>query len=181
MIHHPDFKFREDLLTRKETKYIVVHHVGVRGSFSAEDIHQMHLNRKCNPPMAGIAYHYYIRKNGEIYEGRPRWKKGAHVNDKVHHYNSVSVGICFEGDFNHDKMEDMQLEASILLLSVLSLAYGNAEICTHRYLDSRRDCPGKNFPFQELLNKVHAQKQRFIKLYGDPKEADYIFLLKSLG
>ena len=41
MIHRPDFKFREALLTRKETKYIVVHHVGVRGSFSAEDIHQM--------------------------------------------------------------------------------------------------------------------------------------------
>ena len=181
MIHHPEFKFREPLTTRKETRYIVVHHVGKIGAFSAEDIHQMHLNRKCNPPMAGIAYHYYIRKNGEIYEGRPRWKKGAHVNDKVHHYNSVSVGICFEGDFNHDKMEDKQLEASILLLSVLSLAYGNAEICTHRYLDSRRDCPGKNFPFQELLNKVHAQKQRFIQLYGDPKDVDYNFLLKSLG
>ena len=43
MIHRPDFKFRAALLTRKETKYIVVHHVGVRGAFSAEDIHKMHL------------------------------------------------------------------------------------------------------------------------------------------
>ena len=181
MIHHPEFKFREDLLTRKKTRYIVVHHVGKRGAFSVEDIHKMHLDRKCNPPMAGIGYHYYIRKNGEIYEGRPRWKKGAHVNDKVHHYNSVSVGICFEGDFNYDKMEDKQLEVSIMLLSVLSLAYGNAEICTHHHLDSRRDCPGKNFPIQKLLRKVHTQKQRFIQLYGDPKEVDYKFLLKSLS
>lgn len=177
MIHHPEFKFRENLLTRRKTRYIVVHHVGKRGVFSVEDIHKMHLNRD----MAGIAYHYYIRKNGEIYEGRPRWKKGAHVNDKVHHYNSISVGVCFEGDFNFDKMDDQQLEASIMLLSVLSLAYGNAEICTHRHLDSRRDCPGKNFPFQELLHKVHVQKQRFIQLYGDPKEVDYRFLLKSLS
>ena len=177
MIHHPEFKFREDLLTRKETKYIVVHHVGVRGSFSAEDIHKMHLNRD----MAGIAYHYYIRKNGEIYEGRPRWKKGAHVNDKVHHYNSISVGVCFEGDFNYDKMEDLQLEASIMLLSVLSLAYDNAEICTHHHLDGRRNCPGKYFPIQKLLHEVHAQKQRFIQLYGEPKEVDYRFLLKSLS
>lgn len=177
MIHHPEFKFREDLLTRKKTRYIVVHHVGKRGSFSVEDIHKMHLNRD----MAGIGYHYYIRKNGEIYEGRPRWKKGAHVNDKVHHYNSVSVGVCFEGDFNYDKMGDEQLEASIMLLSVLSLAYGNAEICTHRYLDSRRDCPGKNFPFPKLLHEVHVQKQRFIQLYGDPEEVDYKFLLKSLN
>ncbi len=181
MIHHPDFKFREDLQTRIETKYIVVHHVGVRGAFSVEDIHQMHLNRKCNPPMAGIGYHYYIRKNGEIYEGRPIWAKGAHVNDRVHSYNSISIGVCFEGDFNHIKMEDKQLEASILFLSVLSLAYGNADICTHRYLDRRRDCPGKNFPFQKMLQEVHAQKQRFIQLYGDPKEVDYKFLLQELG
>lgn len=181
MIHHPEFKFREPLLTRKETKYIVVHHVGVRGAFSVEDIHKMHLDRKCDPLMAGIGYHYYIRKDGEIYEGRPRWKKGAHVNDKVHHYNSVSVGICFEGDFNYDKMEDQQLEASIMLLSVLSLAYGNAPICTHHYLDERRNCPGKNFPFQKLLHEVHVQKQRFIQLYGDPKEVDYEFLLKFLS
>lgn len=176
MIHHQEFKFREPLLTRKETRYIVVHHVGKRGSFSVEDIHKMHLNRD----MAGIAYHYYIRKDGEIYEGRPRWKKGAHVNDKVHHYNSISVGVCFEGDFNFDKMEDQQLEASIMLLSVLSLTYGNAEICTHHYLDSRRDCPGKNFPFQKLLHEVHAQKQRFIQLYGAPKEVDYKFLLRNM-
>lgn len=176
MIHHPELKFREDLLTRRKTRYIVVHHVGKRGVFSVEDIHQMHLDRN----MAGIAYHYYIRKDGEIYEGRPRWKKGAHVNDKVHHYNSVSVGVCFEGDFNYDKMRNEQLEASIMLLSVLSLAYGNAEICTHRYLDSRRDCPGKNFPFQKLLDEVHAQKLRFIQLYGDPKEVDYKFLLSNM-
>ena len=177
MTHHSELRFREDLLTRKKTRYIVVHHVGKRGSFSVEDIHQMHLDRG----MAGIGYHYYIRKNGVIFEGRPRWKKGAHVNDKIHHYNSVSVGICFEGDFNYDKMEDKQQEASILLLSVLSLAYGNAEICTHRYLDGRRDCPGKNFPFQKLLDEVHAQKQRFIQLYGDHKEVDYKFLLKFLS
>ena len=181
MIHHPEFKFREPLTTRKETRYIVVHHVGKRGAFSVEDIHKMHLDRKCDPLMAGIGYHYYIRKDGEIYEGRPRWKKGAHVNDKEHHYNSVSVGICFEGDFNYDKMEDQQLEASIMLLSVLSLAYGNAPICTHHYLDERRNCPGKNFPFQKLLHEVHAQKQRFIQLYGDPKEVDYEFLLKFLS
>ena len=77
-------------------------------------------------------------------------------------------------------MEDKQLEASILLLSILSLAYSNAEICTHRYLDSRRDCPGKYFPFQNLLREVHTQKQRLIQLYGDPKEVDYKFLLKAL-
>lgn len=178
MIHHTKFTFTEPLTTRAKTKYVVVHHVGKRGSYSVEDIHQWHLNRK--PPMAGIGYHYYIRKNGEIYEGRPRWKKGAHVNDKVHHYNSVSIGVCFEGNFNYDTMNDRQLDASIMLLSVLSLAYGDIVICRHKDLHARRDCPGDNFPMERLLGKVDAQKQAFIQLYGDPKEVDYKFLLKLL-
>lgn len=178
MIHHPELVFNEPLTTREETKYIVVHHVGVQGSYSVEEIHRWHQHRK--PPMAGIGYHYYIRKDGEVYEGRPRWKKGAHVNDKVHHYNSVSIGVCFEGDFNHEKMEEKQLEASVMLLAVLSLAYGGIDICTHHYLHKDRSCPGKNFPFMELIKKVHDQKQRFIQLYGDPKEVDCKFLLKIL-
>ena len=33
---------------------------------------------------------------------------------------------------------------------------------------------------KELLNKVKEQKKRFIRLYGDPKEVDYSFLLKFL-
>ena len=178
MIHHTKFSFTEPLTTRAKTKYIVVHHVGKRGAFTVEDIHQMHLDR--NPPMAGIGYHYYIRKSGEIYDGRPRWKKGAHVNDRVHNYNSVTIGVCFEGDFNHETMDEKQLLVSVLPLSMLSLGYGNIDICTHHYLHKDRSCPGKNFPFEELIKRVHDQKQKFIQRYGDPKEVDYKFMLKML-
>jgi len=182
MIQHTKLNFRETLQQRESTKYIVVHHTAVAGNnHPVTDIHQWHLDRKCNPPMAGIGYHYYIRKNGEIFTGRPMDKKGAHVYvDDKHKYNSISIGVCFEGDFNIEKMSEKQLDASIMLLSVLSLGYGGVDICTHRYLDRRTDCPGKNFPFQRLLQKVRAQKQRFIQLYGDPKEVDYSFLLKML-
>lgn len=155
--------------------------MGRRGSYSVEDIHQWHLDRKTNgKPWAGIGYHYYIRKSGEIYQGRPRNKKGAHVNDEVHNYNSVTIGVCFEGDFRTELMDEKQLEASIMLLSVLSLGYGNIDICKHSYLDRRTSCPGTNFPFPELIKRVHDQKQKFIDLYGDPKEVNYRFLLKRL-
>lgn len=181
MIHHPKLKFREHLWCRRGTKYIVIHHVGRRGSYSVEDIHQWHLDRKTNgKPWAGIGYHYYIRKSGEIFQGRPRNKKGAHVNDEVHNYNSVTIGVCFEGDFRTEVMDEKQLEASIMLLSVLSLGYGNIDICKHSYLDRRASCPGDNFPFEELIKRVHDEKQKFIDLYGDPKEVNYRFLLKRL-
>ena len=176
-IHRPRLRFRKILFPRlKKTKYVVVHHVAKRGRYSVQDIHQWHLNKK----WAGIGYHYYVRKDGEIYRGRPRNRKGAHVNDEIHHYNSESIGVCFEGDFNTEEMGEKQLEASIMLLSVLSLGYGNIDICRHKDLDKRTSCPGKNFPMETLRERVESQKQKFIDLYGDPKEVNYKFLLKLL-
>lgn len=173
-IHHPNLKFTEQLIFRPETRFIVIHHTAVQDKHTVEDVHQWHLNRG----MAGFGYHYFIDKNGEIFEGRPRDTKGAHVNDKIHPYNSVTLGVCFEGDFNTQKMVEQQLEASVMLISVLSLAYGDIQVCKHHYLHNEKSCPGKNFPFQELIKRVHDQKERFKRLYGDPKEVNYSFLLK---
>lgn len=182
MFHQTNLKFREKLTPRTQTKYIVIHHTAVKGDKQpVNEIHQWHLDRKCDPPMAGIGYHYYIRKNGEIYQGRPRDTKGAHVKVKGKTYNSDSIGVCFEGDFRTEKMGEKQMEAAVLLLSILSLGYGGAELTLHKKLDTSKDCPGKNFPVKALFNRVHAQKQRFIQLHGSPKEVDYSFLLKYLG
>ena len=176
-IHRPRLRFRKILFPRlRKTKYVVVHHVARRGRYSVQTIHQWHLNKK----WAGIGYHYYVRKDGEIYQGRPRNRKGAHVNDKIHRYNSESIGVCFEGDFNTEEMGEKQLEASIMLLCVLSLGYGNIEICRHKDLDKKTSCPDKNFPMETLCERVEAQKQKFIDLHGDPKEVNYKFLLKLL-
>ena len=32
----------------------------------------------------------------------------------------------------------------------------------------------------ELLERIKVQKKRFIRLYGDPEEVDFSFLLKYL-
>lgn len=187
MFHRTYLNYREKLTPRTETtKYIVIHHSAVKGGkHPVTDIHQWHLDRKVEPPMAGIGYHYYIRQSGEIFQGRPRETKGAHVVlDKKHRYNSLSVGVCFEGDFDVETMSEQQLEKSILLISILSLVYYDSEICTHHELvkgtDKETTCPGDNFPMDVLCEKVSVQRQRFIDLYGDPKEVDYSFLLRFL-
>ena len=48
----------------------------------------------------GIGYHYVIRRNGEIEPGRPEWMVGAHCLVKGHHYNTHSIGICYEGGYD---------------------------------------------------------------------------------
>ena len=171
-IHQSNLKFTETLKKRTETNYIIIHHTEVRGRHDVKEVHQWHLNKG----WAGIGYHYYIDKDGQIFECRPRDTWGAHVKS----HNNDSIGVCFEGNFDNEKMSEKQLEASVLLISVLSLAYGNAAIRGHRNFTPQKSCPGKNFPMKELLDRIKAQKQRIIRLYGDPKEVDFFFLLKSL-
>lgn len=55
----------------------------------AEDIRQWHIARG----WSDIGYHYVVRRNGEVEEGRPLDVAGAHARG----YNETSVGICLVG------------------------------------------------------------------------------------
>lgn len=177
-IHRPKLKFRETLKQRSETQYIILHHTRVTGRHDVKEIHQWHLNRETNgKKWAGIAYHFYVDKDGEIFIGRPLDTIGAHT----YGHNSNSVGVCFEGDFNVERMTEKQLDAAVLLISILSVGYKNAKIRRHKDFNKEETCPGKKFPMEKLLERVKMQKKRFIRLFGDPEKVDCSFLLKWLG
>ena len=177
-IHHPNLKFREKFEDRSETKYIILHHVKETGRrYDINEIHQWHLKRETNgKKWAGFGYHFFVDKDGEIFTGRPVDAIGSHTLN----YNSVSVGICFEGNFDVERMTEKQLDASVLLISILSLVYKNARIRGHRNFNKQETCPGEKFPMEEVLERVKKQKKRFIRLHGDPEIVDYSFLLKLL-
>ena len=176
-IHHTKLQFREMLTKRQKTEYIILHHTKVTGRHDVNEIHKWHLNRETNGEhWAGIAYHFYIDKDGEIHTGRPLDTCGAHT----YGHNSVSVGVCFEGDFNVEEMNEKQMEASVMLISILSLGFHDAKIRGHRDFNTKESCPGNKFPMGELLERIKQQKKRFIRLYGDPTEFDYAFLLQPL-
>lgn len=178
MLHHTVFKFREELTPRPHsaTKYVIIHHSRVKGSHTVQEIHQWHLERKTKDgkKWAGIGYHFYVRKDGEIYQGRPLDTVGAHT----YGFNSKSIGVCFEGDFNVERMQDRQLDASVLLLSLLSLAYGNAGFRRHDTLDRKSCCPGSLFPYDRLITKVRACKRQLVALFG--KDFDFGKIVKML-
>ena len=81
---------------------IILHHSGVSVEQSVEVIHNYHKNTR---GYAGIGYHFYVRKNGEIYKGRNINWVGAHA----YKYNTNSIGICFEGDFDTEQMTVAQI------------------------------------------------------------------------
>ena len=95
VINSSNLKFT-DLSKRKSTKQIILHHAAMNGS--VQDIHRVHLNKD----YSGIGYHYYIRKDGSIWEGRPVDMIGAHAQGS----NSNSIGVCFEGNFENEKRSD---------------------------------------------------------------------------
>lgn len=129
---------------RPSTEMIVIHHAGFPDGdkdSSAEDIHKFH--QEVNG-WAGIGYHYVIRKDGTIEQGRRPLAVGAHA----YHHNKNSVGICVAGNFEVAKIKSAQLDSLKLLTAWLCQKYKldplkEGVIVGHRNLNDT-SCPGDN-------------------------------------
>ena len=90
----------------------------------------------------GIGYHYVVRRNGAIEEGRPEWVIGAHCL----HHNAHSIGVCYEGGYDArgqpaDTRTAEQKAAMRQLLEDLHRRYSRAVIVGHHDLNPLKDCP----------------------------------------
>lgn len=133
------YKWNGSLTKRAATKYIILHHRA--GNGDVQSIHNTHLKNG----WSGIGYHFYVRKDGSVYRGRPIDKVGAHCTG----YNDKSVGICFEGNFESETMSATQKKVGQELISYLKNLYPSAEIKRHKDFNSTA-CPGKNFPLEAI-------------------------------
>ncbi len=120
---------------------IVVHCSAVRPdqSSSAAQINTWHLRRGWK---LGIGYHYVVRRNGTIEEGRPEWMVGAHCKN----HNEHSIGVCYEGGLNsrgqpEDTRTEAQKAAMRKLLAQLHQRYPGALIVGHHDLNPQKACP----------------------------------------
>ena len=135
-------KWAHALTQRVVTDAVVLHHAAADGSVEA--VHSAHLARG----WAGIAYHYYVRKDGSVYRGRPEWAVGGHTSGENWH----TLGVCFEGNFEREEMGEAQLEAGRGLIADILGRWGGLAVVPHSYY-SQTACPGKNFPLDEMLRK----------------------------
>ena len=126
---------------RPTTIYLILHHAAA-ATASPQDIHRWHLTNG----WAGIAYHYYVRKNGEVYRGRPEAWNGGHTEG----YGGNSIGICFEGNFENETMPEVQVLAGRALVADIRERYTGIIIGAHRDYNATA-CPGRNFPFEEIV------------------------------
>lgn len=118
---------------RVKTDFIVIHcsATSEKQNFGAADINKWHRAKG----WACIGYHYVIKRDGTIEEGRKESQVGAHVQN----WNEVSLGICMIGGVDADdvnKAEDNftpeQYASLKELLERMKEKYPNAKIQGHR-------------------------------------------------
>ena len=126
----------------RKINLIVIHCSATRSnqSFTVEDLRACH-NAQFHGK--GIGYHYYITRDGQVYQTRSEAEIGIHAR----RYNAHSIGICYEGGLDeHGRAADtrtLQQRASLIaLLRALKVDYPHAEIMGHCELKGvHKDCP----------------------------------------
>ncbi len=166
--------FAYGLETRSATNFLVIHHTGSGAQnnrdFSAEEIHGWHLNNG----WAGIGYHYVVRKDGTVEQGRPHWTVGSHAYGR----NRESIGIQLSGDFTVEAPTTDQIESTALLIANICTDYGlpidRQHVFGHREV-GESSCPGDVLfgLLDEIVEKAIWHSQQPDGADADDKEKDW--------
>jgi len=151
---------RVQFTPRKTTKYLVVHCAATKPTMDIglREIRQWHRQQG----WLDVGYHYIIRRNGQIEEGRPQDVVGSHVKG----HNHESLGICMAGGIdasgkpeNNFTPEQFASLSGLLwsLTAGMDAPFPDATIVGHRELDSGKACP--SFDVQAWL-KTDAKLDR---------------------
>lgn len=147
---------RVQFTPRKATKYLVVHCAATKPTMDIglREIRQWHRQQG----WLDVGYHYIIRRDGSIENGRDEDVVGSHVRG----HNAESLGICMAGGINakgqpEDNFTPEQYAALSSLLFTLRQKYPDAPIVGHRELDKGKACP--SFDVQAWL-KTDARIDR---------------------
>ena len=146
-IINANLKFRNSLipLDLKNVDYLIIHHTASLEA-SADQVHAWHQSKG----WSGAGYNELIRKDGNVYILRGDYV-GAHCADNIKNYNDVSYGICCEGDFDKETpMSPLQYNSLVERIKYNQMRMKNATLIPHRQLTAT-SCPGKNFPWKDLI------------------------------
>lgn len=149
--------------------HLVIHtaaaeHEGTPVDQSAETIHAFHKRKS----WSDIGYHFVVRFDGNIEDGRPVEKPGAHVQG----FNAHSIGICFTGHGDLGDFTEAQKASGHRLVVELLIRFGLAEVFRrnpmrvlgHRECyefagvpNTNKSCPGRKVSCSEFRKGVLAR------------------------
>ena len=111
----------------------VLHHT-VSPDWSVERIRKIHMEEN---GWIDVGYHYIIRADGTIEEGRDINTIGAHAKGR-----NNWIGIALTG---YDEFTSAQYKALAKLFNKLDLQYLEPH---------HEDCPGSNFDYNKLMEEI---------------------------
>lgn len=120
---------------------------------TAKDIDRWHTERG----FRGIGYHYVIKLDGTIENGRPENEVGAHCLG----HNKNSIGVCYVGGCDKDMRPkdtrtQQQRVSLILLLANLKKKYPNATVRGHNEFVNKA-CP--SFSVQDEYGYLNVKNE----------------------
>lgn len=152
-----NFKYLKPLIPLNLDKvfFIVLHHTASKTA-TPEQIHQWHLDAGFN----GFGYNEYIRKDGTVYIGR-----GDHIGAQTANMNSKSYGICVEGNYDvEEEMPKAQLNSLVNRIKYNKDRFKNDVKVEKHSLFNPTSCPGKHFPFHNVLEELYNQNNLDVAL-----------------
>jgi hypothetical protein len=169
-------------MERQSTNYLVVHcSASPPGlDIGAAEIRQWHKVRG----WSDIGYHFILRRDGRIEEGRPADEVGCHVKG----HNSDTLALCLVGGVDQrqrpqNNFTDAQRASLRQLVGALSARYPQAKVIGHRdFPGVAKACPcfdaigwarRSGFPATEPLRTANAAMLKAVKIETeDGDEAD---------
>ena len=132
------------LVSDWEHNSIVLHHSGNLGEKDPKKIEHLHMDKR---NWDDVGYHYLIKPNGEIFEGRKIYNKGSHVGGA----NTGKIGVLLMGDYDEqwwdfdDTLSESHISSTNALIKTLVNNFPKIRMLGgHReYLpDKGYTCPG---------------------------------------
>jgi len=139
------YQWAYPLTTRQGKPRGTVWHNAAATHCTVDDIHSWH---RFGNGWSGIAYHFFVDKEGKIWRGRPENKLGGHTLG-----GSSWLGICCEGNYDREKeMPKAQLLSCIWLHNYINGKYGKMPHVKHRDMPGNAtSCPGRFFPWGKIV------------------------------
>lgn len=167
-----NWNWRTGLATRSKTNSIILHHAAAKVC-TAQQVDNWHKGNG----WTGIGYHFFIRKDGTIYRGRPEWAIGAHASG----HNSNTIGVCVEGDYSVEKtMPEAQKNSVKELLLYLKGKYPQTDLKGHRDVGAT-GCPGDYYPMSEMINYFNNESEELTMAQYEELKRDIDHLREEIN
>lgn len=160
-------------LDPNKVEFIFIHHPMARFA-TVEQINQWHLN---NGWIGGIGYNEYITKDGTVHICR-----GDNIGAQSHKHNSISYGICLEGNYDIEPSPPPELYEIIAKRVIENQKkYIKAKTVLPHSARNSTACPGKNFNMNKLYDAINKLNEEREKIKEHWAEEIYKELAENFG